>query len=86
MINRTVACIRHIVWTVSVCLYATVLFIDYTRIWHIILLLQALVISFITMQNIRCPHCGRYKLNYNPLFSKEIGYCSACGERVEYKK
>lgn len=84
MINRTIACIRHTVWILSVLLLISALIIDYSPIWRSILTVIYCIGALVGMKNRRCPYCRRYKLSYNPLIHSEIGYCSACGKRVEY--
>lgn len=86
MINRTAACIRHIALIASALLYVTVLFIDYSPIWRGFFTLLLIIAACVAMKNQRCPYCNRYRLKYNPLLDKEIGYCSACGKHIEYRQ
>ena len=57
------------------------------RIWSIILFILMIIfcVLFLVICK-RCPHCGRVGGRRAPVNFKDPGYCSFCGEKIEYKE
>lgn len=86
MINRVTALLRFIFWVLSVLLFSTVLFIDYSPAGRSILTIVFIIASLVNRENYRCPHCRRYSLKSTPLYRSTPGCCPACGKRIEYSE
>ena len=84
MLNRKYIIFSLIAVAVSAGFFASLRFTNYHPIVTCIIYLAFIASTINVLLYIRCPHCGRRGLRFNP-FGKDAGYCSRCGKRVEFE-